>query len=258
MHQFNSLCLLHKQPPKWALQKCAHCSAKPILLFKDEWISGLQCTGVAKWQVNEWLTCQSNTRAAPLLLSAPPFSPLTYLKPLWCLFTNWKKKKTDQRELLRRDSVRPERGAAPGPGPSLVRGAPQGRHAGSGGGLLPAVQDQRQRVGTESTRWAQQKPRVLWLQSTQCYAAVDAARLLLYEVRNALVTLWTTDGHGRVEPGVTPLMHLATVASSFIMLNESTEDTLYNVAQVANITQLVGRPRWLSPLMVATRPLELL
>lgn len=37
-----------------------------------------------------------------------------------------------------------------------------------------------------------------------------------------------------------PLWHLAIVASSFIMLNESTEDTLYNMAQVSNITQLVG------------------
>ncbi|XP_075892301.1 latexin isoform X1 [Nelusetta ayraudi] len=46
------------------------------------------------------------------------------------------------------------------------------------------------------------------------------------------------DSHGRIDPGMTPLWHLATVASSFIMLNESTEDTLYNMAQVANITQL--------------------
>lgn len=39
-----------------------------------------------------------------------------------------------------------------------------------------------------------------------------------------------------------PLWHLGIVASSFIMLNESTENTLYNMAQVANVTQLVGRP----------------
>lgn len=37
-----------------------------------------------------------------------------------------------------------------------------------------------------------------------------------------------------------PFWHLGILASSFIMLNESTENTLYNVAQVANITQLVG------------------
>lgn len=39
-----------------------------------------------------------------------------------------------------------------------------------------------------------------------------------------------------------PLWHLGIVSSSFIMLNESTENTLYNMAQVANVTQLVGRP----------------
>lgn len=38
-----------------------------------------------------------------------------------------------------------------------------------------------------------------------------------------------------------PLWHLGIVASSFVMMNESTEDTLYNMAQVANITQLVGQ-----------------
>lgn len=39
-----------------------------------------------------------------------------------------------------------------------------------------------------------------------------------------------------------PLWHLSIVASSVVMLNKSTEDTLYNMAQVANITQLVGHP----------------
>lgn len=58
-----------------------------------------------------------------------------------------------------------------------------------------------------------------------------------------------TDSHGRIDPGMTPLWHLATVASSFIMLNESTEDTLYNMAQVANITQLVGCLSWCSLLV---------
>lgn len=38
-----------------------------------------------------------------------------------------------------------------------------------------------------------------------------------------------------------PLWRLGTVASSFVMLNESSENTLHNMAQVANITQLVGR-----------------
>lgn len=38
-----------------------------------------------------------------------------------------------------------------------------------------------------------------------------------------------------------PFWHLGIVAASFVMLKESTENTLYNVAQVANVTQLVGR-----------------
>lgn len=52
-----------------------------------------------------------------------------------------------------------------------------------------------------------------------------------------------TDRHGHMEPDTKPLWHLGIVASSFVMLNESTEDTLYNMAQVANITQLVGHLR---------------
>ncbi|XP_011606666.1 latexin [Takifugu rubripes] len=46
------------------------------------------------------------------------------------------------------------------------------------------------------------------------------------------------DRYGHMEPDTKPLWHLGIVASSFVMLNESTEDTLYNMAQVANITQL--------------------
>ncbi|XP_076591713.1 latexin isoform X2 [Chaetodon auriga] len=46
------------------------------------------------------------------------------------------------------------------------------------------------------------------------------------------------DSYGHIEPDMKPLWHLGTVASSFVMLNESTENTLYNMAQVANITQL--------------------
>lgn len=49
-----------------------------------------------------------------------------------------------------------------------------------------------------------------------------------------------SDSHGHIEPDMKPFWHLGILASSFIMLNESTENTLYNVAQVANITQLVG------------------
>lgn len=43
-----------------------------------------------------------------------------------------------------------------------------------------------------------------------------------------------------MEPDTRPLWHLGIVASSFVMMNESTENTLYNMAQVANISQLVG------------------
>ncbi|XP_070826487.1 latexin [Chaetodon trifascialis] len=46
------------------------------------------------------------------------------------------------------------------------------------------------------------------------------------------------DSYGHIEPDMKPLWHLGTVASSFVMLNESNENTLYNMAQVANITQL--------------------
>ncbi|XP_070761974.1 latexin isoform X1 [Enoplosus armatus] len=46
------------------------------------------------------------------------------------------------------------------------------------------------------------------------------------------------DSYGHIEPDMKPLWHLGIVASSSIMLNESTENTLYNMAQVANITQL--------------------
>ncbi|XP_049889097.1 latexin isoform X1 [Epinephelus moara] len=48
------------------------------------------------------------------------------------------------------------------------------------------------------------------------------------------------DSHGHIEPDMEPFWHLCTVASSFVMLNESTENTVYNMAQVANITQLAS------------------
>uniref|UniRef100_A0A8C8LW59 Cystatin LXN-type domain-containing protein n=1 Tax=Oncorhynchus tshawytscha TaxID=74940 RepID=A0A8C8LW59_ONCTS len=46
------------------------------------------------------------------------------------------------------------------------------------------------------------------------------------------------DSYGHVEPSMKPFWHLGGVASSFIMLRESNESTLYNMAQVANFTQL--------------------
>lgn len=46
------------------------------------------------------------------------------------------------------------------------------------------------------------------------------------------------DSHGRMDPDMKPLWCLGIVASSFIMLQESNENTLYNMAQVGNVTQL--------------------
>uniref|UniRef100_A0A673ZSP0 Latexin n=1 Tax=Salmo trutta TaxID=8032 RepID=A0A673ZSP0_SALTR len=46
------------------------------------------------------------------------------------------------------------------------------------------------------------------------------------------------DSYGHMEPSMKPFWHLGGVASSFIMLRESNESTLYNMAQVANFTQL--------------------
>ncbi|XP_059187558.1 latexin isoform X2 [Centropristis striata] len=46
------------------------------------------------------------------------------------------------------------------------------------------------------------------------------------------------DSYGHIDPDMKPFWHLGQVASSFVMLRESTENTLFNMAQVANITQL--------------------
>ncbi|KAL7851529.1 hypothetical protein AOLI_G00218850 [Acnodon oligacanthus] len=46
------------------------------------------------------------------------------------------------------------------------------------------------------------------------------------------------DSYGNIDPEMKPFWHLARVAASFVMLNESNENTLYNMAQVAKITQL--------------------
>ncbi|XP_069004285.1 latexin [Embiotoca jacksoni] len=60
-----------------------------------------------------------------------------------------------------------------------------------------------------------------------------------YKMNQILLSAqYLPDSHGHVEHDMRPLWHLGIVASSFIMLNESTEDTLFNMAQVANITQL--------------------
>ncbi|XP_029373676.1 latexin isoform X2 [Echeneis naucrates] len=59
-----------------------------------------------------------------------------------------------------------------------------------------------------------------------------------YKTNQSLMSAHLPDSYGHIEPGMEPFWHLGTVASSFIMLNQSTEDTLYNMAQVANVTQL--------------------
>ncbi|XP_030236067.1 latexin isoform X3 [Gadus morhua] len=46
------------------------------------------------------------------------------------------------------------------------------------------------------------------------------------------------DSYGHVAPGMEPFWHLGGVASSFVMLKESSENTLYNMAQVVSVTQL--------------------
>ncbi|KAM9853594.1 latexin isoform 2-T3 [Aulostomus maculatus] len=56
--------------------------------------------------------------------------------------------------------------------------------------------------------------------------------------RNFLSAENLPDNYGHIEPDMKPLWHLGAVASSFVMLNESTENTLYNMARVANVTQL--------------------
>lgn len=61
-----------------------------------------------------------------------------------------------------------------------------------------------------------------------------------FNVVHNIMTFRPTDSYGHIDPDMKPLWHLGIVASSFVMLNESTENTLYNMAQVANFTQLVG------------------
>lgn len=67
----------------------------------------------------------------------------------------------------------------------------------------------------------------------------DEAFYQKLKTRTSLVaTQNLPDSHGRMDPDMKPLWHLGIVASSFIMLQESTENTLYNMAQVGNVTQL--------------------
>ncbi|XP_026172776.1 latexin isoform X2 [Mastacembelus armatus] len=59
-----------------------------------------------------------------------------------------------------------------------------------------------------------------------------------YKTNQSLLKTHLPDSYGNIEPDMQPFWHLGILASSFIMLNESNENTLYNMAQVANITQL--------------------
>ncbi|XP_068567674.1 latexin isoform X1 [Cebidichthys violaceus] len=69
--------------------------------------------------------------------------------------------------------------------------------------------------------------------------AQEEALFLKYKMNQSLLSAQNLpDSYGHIEPDNKPLWHLGIVASSFVMLNESTENTLYNMAQVANITQL--------------------
>lgn len=49
------------------------------------------------------------------------------------------------------------------------------------------------------------------------------------------------DSYGHIEPDMVPFWHLGKLAASFVMLNQSNENTLYNTAQVSKIKQLVRR-----------------
>ncbi|KAM7399247.1 hypothetical protein PAMP_018533 [Pampus punctatissimus] len=60
-----------------------------------------------------------------------------------------------------------------------------------------------------------------------------------YKTRHSLLSAQNLpDSYGHIEPDMTPFWCLGALASSFVMLAESTEETLYNMAQVTNITQL--------------------
>ncbi|XP_017351656.1 latexin [Ictalurus punctatus] len=55
---------------------------------------------------------------------------------------------------------------------------------------------------------------------------------------NAVTASSIPDSYGHMEPDMVPFWHLGRLAASFIMLNESNENTLYNMAQVSKIKQL--------------------
>lgn len=49
----------------------------------------------------------------------------------------------------------------------------------------------------------------------------------------------SADSYGHKDPDMVPFWHLGWLAASFVMLKESNENTLYNMAQVSKINQLV-------------------
>ncbi|XP_071352546.1 latexin isoform X2 [Trachinotus anak] len=86
----------------------------------------------------------------------------------------------------------------------------------------------------------QRRPQIQASCKELCKINTKAQEEALYQQykNQSLVAAHLPDSYGHIEPDMEPLWHLGTVASSFIMLNESTENTLYNMAQVANVTQL--------------------
>ncbi|XP_049582440.1 latexin isoform X2 [Syngnathus scovelli] len=61
-----------------------------------------------------------------------------------------------------------------------------------------------------------------------------------YKTNQSLFAQNLPDSYGHIEPEHVPFWHLGIVVSSFVMLNQSTEETLYNMAQVANVTQIAS------------------
>ncbi|XP_055369814.1 latexin isoform X2 [Betta splendens] len=69
--------------------------------------------------------------------------------------------------------------------------------------------------------------------------AQDEALYQRYKMNQSLVSAeYLPDSHGNMDPDMKPFWHLGIVAASFVMLSESNEKTLYNTAQVAQVTQL--------------------
>ncbi|XP_054650100.1 latexin isoform X2 [Dunckerocampus dactyliophorus] len=68
-------------------------------------------------------------------------------------------------------------------------------------------------------------------------SAQEEALYQKYKMNQSLSTENLPDSNGHMEPDHEPFWHLGMVASSFVMLSESTQSTLYNMAQVENATQ---------------------